>query len=118
VSGSSFKRGTTMANNSYDHFACGDLPLDMRLNLIATISGSDEYMNSTIGHLCKDSLIYTADTCHRPNYELVSMQINSLGSKFSSQGHFHSLQLLNVPRFLFCWVVRLKTAARGNFSRP
>ena len=25
--------------------------------------------------------------------------INSLGSKFSSQGHFHSLQLLNVPQF-------------------
>jgi len=42
--------------------------------------------------------------------------INSLGPKFSSQGHFHSLQLLNVPQFLFSRVVRLKTAPRGNFS--
>ena len=41
---------------------------------------------------------------------------NSLGSKFSSQGHFHTLQLLNVPQFLFCQFVRLKTAPRGNFS--
>jgi len=42
--------------------------------------------------------------------------INSLGPKFSSQGHFHSLQLLNVPQFLFSQLVRLKTAPRGNFS--
>ena len=42
--------------------------------------------------------------------------INSLGPKFSSQGHFHSLQLLNIPQFLFCRLVRLKTAPRGNFS--
>ena len=42
--------------------------------------------------------------------------INSLGPKFSSQGHFHSLQLLNVPQFLFSPLVRLKTAPRGNFS--
>jgi len=41
---------------------------------------------------------------------------NSLESEFSSQGHFHTLQLLNVPQFLFCRVVRLKTAPRGNFS--
>jgi len=41
---------------------------------------------------------------------------NSLGHKFSSQGHFHSLQLLNVPQFLFSRLVRLKTAPRGNFS--
>ena len=41
---------------------------------------------------------------------------NSLGPKFSSQGHFHSLQLLNVPQFLFSWLVRLKTAPRCNFS--
>ena len=27
--------------------------------------------------------------------------LNSLGPKFSSQSHFHSLQLLNVPQFLF-----------------
>ena len=59
-----------MANNGYEHFACGDLPLVKRLNLIATISGSDEYMNSSIGHLCKDSFIYTLDTCHSTNYEL------------------------------------------------
>jgi len=32
---------------------------------------------------------------------------------FSSQGYFHS-QLLNIPQFLFCQVVRLKTAPRGN----
>ena len=37
---------------------------------------------------------------------------NSLGSEFSSQGHFHTLQLLNIPQFLFCQVVRLKTAPR------
>jgi len=43
--------------------------------------------------------------------------LNSLGSKFSSQGHFHSLQLLNVPQFLFCQVVRLKTAPRGNLPQ-
>jgi len=42
--------------------------------------------------------------------------LNSLGPKFSSQGHFHSLQLLNVSQFLFSWLVRLKTAPRGNFS--
>ena len=42
--------------------------------------------------------------------------LNSLGSEFSSQGHFHTLQLLNVPQFLFCRVVMLKTAPRGNFS--
>jgi len=44
------------------------------------------------------------------------LPINSLGPKFSSQGHFHSLQLLNVPQFLFSRLVRLKTAPRGNFS--
>ena len=38
------------------------------------------------------------------------------GVEFSSQGHFHTLQVLNVPQFLFCRVVRLKTAPRGNFS--
>jgi len=31
----------------------------------------------------------------------------SLGPKFSSQGHFNSLQLLNVPQFLFSRLVRL-----------
>ena len=41
---------------------------------------------------------------------------NSLGPEFSSQGHFHSLQLLNIPQSLFCRLVRLKTAPRGNFS--
>ena len=41
---------------------------------------------------------------------------NSLQSEFSSQCHFHTLQLLNVPKFLFCRVVRFKTAPRGNFS--
>ena len=46
----------------------------------------------------------------------VSASINSLGPKFSSPGHFHSLQLLNVPQFLFSRLVRLKTAPRGNFS--
>jgi len=29
-------------------------------------------------------------------------------------GDFHSLQLLNVPQFLFSWLVGLKTAPRGN----
>jgi len=38
------------------------------------------------------------------------------GVEFSSQGHFHTLQVLNVPQFLFCRAVRLKTAPRGNFS--
>jgi len=42
--------------------------------------------------------------------------LNSIGSKFSSQGHFHSLELLNISQFLFCQVVRLKTAPRSNFS--
>ena len=36
----------------------------------------------------------------------------------SPQGHFHSLQLLNISLFMFCWVVRLKSAPRGNFSHP
>jgi len=40
----------------------------------------------------------------------------SLGPKIYSQSHFHSLQLLNVPQFLFSRVVGLKTAPRGNFS--
>ena len=43
-----------------------------------------------------------------------NLTFNSLGSEFSSQGHAHSLQLLNVPQFLFCQVVRLKTAPRGH----
>ena len=30
-----------------------------------------------------------------------NFSFNSLGPKFSSQGHFHSLQPLNVPQFLF-----------------
>ena len=38
------------------------------------------------------------------------------GVEFYSQGHFHTLQVLNVPQFLFCRAVRLKTAPRGNFS--
>jgi len=41
---------------------------------------------------------------------------NSIGPKFSSQGYFHSLQLLNVPQFLFSRVFLLKTAPRGNFN--
>ena len=47
---------------------------------------------------------------------IANFDINSLGPKFSSPGHFHSLQLLNVPQFLFSRLVRLKTAPRGNFS--
>jgi len=31
----------------------------------------------------------------------INYLINSLGPKFSSQGHFHSLQLLNAPQFLY-----------------
>jgi len=49
-------------------------------------------------------------------YQSSAPGFNSLGSEFSSQGHFHTLQLLNVPQFLFCRVVMLKTAPRGNFS--
>ena len=48
--------------------------------------------------------------------ETTYVHFNSLGPKFSSQGHFHSLQLLNVPQFLFSRLVRLKTAPKGNFS--
>ena len=44
--------------------------------------------------------------------------ITSLGSEFSSQGHFHSPQLSNVSQFLFSQPVRLTTAPRGNFSHP
>jgi len=43
-------------------------------------------------------------------------RLNSLGSEFSSQSHFHTLQLVNVPQSLFCRVVRFKTAPRSNFS--
>jgi len=32
----------------------------------------------------------------------VFLLLNSLASKFSSQGHFHTLQLLNISQFLFC----------------
>ena len=42
---------------------------------------------------------------------LFTCLINSLGPKFSSQGHFQSLQLLNVPQFLFSRLVRLKISA-------
>ena len=49
-------------------------------------------------------------------YYIIASLFSSLGSEFSSQGHFHSLQLLNVSQFLFCRVVRLKTAPRNNFS--
>ena len=51
-----------------------------------------------------------------PHINVTRQLLNSLGPKFSSQGHFHSLQLLNIPQFLFCRLVRLKTAPRGNFS--
>ena len=51
-----------------------------------------------------------------PLYHGSPTLLNSLGPKFSSQGHFHSLQLLNVPQFLFSRLVRLTTAPRGNFS--
>jgi len=43
-------------------------------------------------------------------------RVSALGPKFSSQGHFHSLQLLNVPQFLFSRLERLKTSPRCNFS--
>ena len=36
---------------------------------------------------------------------IANFDINSLGPKFSSPGHFHSLQLLNVPQFLFSRLV-------------
>ena len=49
-------------------------------------------------------------------FNKIGEYVNSLGPKFSSQGHFDSLQLLNVPQFLFSRLVRLKTAPRGNFS--
>ena len=42
--------------------------------------------------------------------------INFLWSKFSSSDNFHSLELLNVPQFLFRRAVGLKTTPRGNFS--
>ena len=48
--------------------------------------------------------------------ELEPPTFNSLGSEFTSQGHFNSLELLNISQFLFSWVVRLKTAPRGNFN--
>ena len=56
--------------------------------------------------------LFTASLTFEPE----GLPLNSLGPKFSSQGHFHSLQLLNVPQFLFSRLVRLKTAPRGNFS--
>ena len=43
-----------------------------------------------------------------PSFPTLTIHLNSSGSKFFCQGYFHSLQLLNVPQFLFCWVVRLK----------
>ena len=62
--------------------------------------------NPSICPQCYPVLVYITLMC----------LINSLGPKFSSPGHFHSLQLLNVPQFLFSRLVRLKTAPRGNFS--
>jgi len=54
----------------------------------------------------------------RPEADVQSEKwtFNSLGSEFSTLGHFHTLQLLNVPQFLCCRVVRLNTVPRGNFS--
>ena len=52
---------------------------------------------SPFGAYCTPTTSYTASQ-------------HSLGPKFSSQSHFQSLQLLNVPQFLFSRVVRLKTA--------
>jgi len=51
-----------------------------------------------------------------PHFRICFPLLNSLGSELSSQGHLHSLQLLNVPQFQFCHFVRLKTAPGGNFS--
>jgi len=70
------------------------------------------------------SIDSSCNMCKCKDYNVQQVQsismgtVNSLGSKFSSQGHFHSLQLLNVHQFLLYRVVRLKTAARGNFSYP
>ena len=36
------------------------------------------------------------------------MALKSLGTEFSSQGHFHPLQLLSVPQFLFCQLLGSK----------
>ena len=35
-----------------------------------------------------------------------------IGSQLFSQGHFHSLELLNIPQFLFCWVVNQNCSQR------
>ena len=43
-----------------------------------------------------------------PHIRSFSQTVNSLGSEFSSQGHFHTLQLLNVPHFLFCGLLGSK----------
>ena len=49
-------------------------------------------------------------------YMVGVFNFNSLGSEFSSQGHFYTLELINISQFLFCQVVRLITAPRGKFS--
>ena len=43
-----------------------------------------------------------------PHIRSFSQALNSLGSEFSSQGHFHTLQLLNIPQFLFCGLLGSK----------
>jgi len=54
-------------------------------------------------------MLMSSFTYHMCNLKVL-LTNSSLGPKFSSQGNFHSLQLLNVPQFLFSRVVRLKTA--------
>jgi len=72
------------------------------------------------------SLLGTVESLHLAlgrqllSFDITNLEascLNSLGPKFSSEGHFHSLQLLNVPQFLFSQLVRLKTTPRDNFSR-
>ena len=81
-------------------FACQD----GELYYVGGVSSKCAYMSSG------------STTCIRTSILKHWLLFNSLGPKFSSQGHFHSLQLLNVPQFLFSRLVRLKTAPRGNFS--
>ena len=89
------------------------LPFLCLLSLLVTISAC----------LCLP-LSYPCSQTHSPaiatNSMVKEILLNSLWSEFSSQGHFHTLQLLhvNISQFLFCRVVRLKTAPGGNFSHP
>jgi len=59
--------------------------------------------------------LYVLTLAERHDSKLESL-LTLWGPSFLLLKVIFTLYILNIPQFLFCWVVRLKTAPRGNFS--